>query len=133
VSVYRTPGGQRRYSEDDLARFLVSMRKPAFRRTVLAAPEGDLEISILELVEGGNTTDLETKADAKEFKDRVAAAVEGLSESERLVIALSSYYDLSLLEIAEVLGLTESRVSQLLSDAVTHIRSKVPAATRTLS
>jgi excisionase family DNA binding protein len=29
VSVYRTPGGQRRYSPADLEGFLVSMRKPA--------------------------------------------------------------------------------------------------------
>jgi excisionase family DNA binding protein len=29
VQVYRTPGGQRRYSPDDLERFLASMRQPA--------------------------------------------------------------------------------------------------------
>ena len=28
VPVYRTPGGQRRFSADDLARFLESMRQP---------------------------------------------------------------------------------------------------------
>jgi predicted site-specific integrase-resolvase len=29
VQVYRTPGGQRRYSPDDLEQFLASMRQPA--------------------------------------------------------------------------------------------------------
>ena len=29
VQVYRTPGGQRRYSPDDLERFLASLRQPA--------------------------------------------------------------------------------------------------------
>src|SRR3954451_18491337 len=86
VCVYRTPGGQRRYSQDDLARFLVSMRKPAFSPAALAAPTGEIEMSILEVVDGRNTIDLENKADAAEFKERVAAAVEGLSETEPLVI-----------------------------------------------
>ena len=38
VPVYRTPGGQRRYSIDDLERFLSSMRQPV-RRAVVAGPE----------------------------------------------------------------------------------------------
>jgi excisionase family DNA binding protein len=29
VQVYRTPGGQRRYSPEDLEKFLASMRQPA--------------------------------------------------------------------------------------------------------
>ena len=29
VQVYRTPGGQRRYSPEDLEQFLASMRQPA--------------------------------------------------------------------------------------------------------
>ena len=29
VPVYRTPGGQRRYSRDDLDRFIESMRQPS--------------------------------------------------------------------------------------------------------
>lgn len=34
VPVYRTPGGQRRFSAEDLARFLESMRQPAAPRAV---------------------------------------------------------------------------------------------------
>ena len=34
VPVYRTPGGQRRYSPGDLEDFLASMRQPAVRQAV---------------------------------------------------------------------------------------------------
>ena len=34
VPVYRTPGGQRRFSADDLERFLESMRQPTTPTTV---------------------------------------------------------------------------------------------------
>ena len=35
MPVYRTPGGQRRYSPDDLEQFLASMRQPALGGAVV--------------------------------------------------------------------------------------------------
>lgn len=37
IATYRTPGGQRRYSRDDLDRFIESMREPAPTSARLAA------------------------------------------------------------------------------------------------
>ena len=53
------------------------------------------------------------------------AAIEHLPEREQLVMAL--YYDeeLNLREIGEVLGVTESRVCQLHSQAVARLRACV--------
>ena len=56
--------------------------------------------------------------------DRVADAISRLPEREKLVIALYYYENLTLREIGEVLGVTESRVSQLHTKAVLRLRSR---------
>ena len=59
------------------------------------------------------------------FKDALAEAIAGLPERERLVIAL--YYDeeLNLREIGQVLGVSESRVCQIHSQAALRLRSRL--------
>jgi RNA polymerase sigma factor FliA len=58
-------------------------------------------------------------------KDRLQDAIQDLPERETLVIALYYFENLTLREIGEVLGVTESRVSQLHSKAVLRLRSKL--------
>jgi RNA polymerase sigma factor FliA len=59
------------------------------------------------------------------FQKALADAVMGLPERERLVISL--YYDdeLNLREIGEVLDISESRVSQICTQAVLRLRSRL--------
>jgi RNA polymerase sigma factor for flagellar operon FliA len=59
------------------------------------------------------------------FKKALVAAIEGLPEREKLLMGL--YYDkeLNFKEIAAVLGVTESRVCQLHSQAVSRLRGKL--------
>ena len=71
--------------------------------------------------------DPQAEAQASELKDRLADAIESLPERERLVIALYYYENLTLREIGEVLGVTESRVSQLHTKAVLALRSRFAA------
>jgi len=90
-----------------------------------ADPEGGGgQISVLDTITDPNAVDPESEAQSSEVKDRLADAIESLPERERLVIAL--YYDenLTLREIGEVLGVTESRVSQLHTKAVLALRSR---------
>lgn len=58
----------------------------------------------------------------KELKAAVAEAIEGLPEKERLVVSLYYQDELTMKEIGRVLDITESRVSQLHSKAVIHLR-----------
>ena len=60
--------------------------------------------------------------------DRCAAEIDKLPEREKLVLSL--YYDegLTLAEIGRVLGVTESRVSQIHTKSVLHLRSRLAAA-----
>lgn len=61
----------------------------------------------------------------EDFQQALANAIMGLPERERLVISL--YYDeeLNLREIGEVLNISESRVSQISSQAMLRLRSRL--------
>ena len=60
-----------------------------------------------------------------EMRDHVAKAIEELPEKQRIVLSLYYYEDLNLKEIGQVLKVTESRVSQLHTQAVLRLRSKL--------
>jgi len=59
------------------------------------------------------------------FKESLIAAIDTLPERERLVLAL--YYDeeLNLKDIGEVLGVSESRVSQIHSQAMVRLKGRM--------
>ena len=57
----------------------------------------------------------------------IADAIARLPEREKLVVALYYYENLTLREIGEVLGVTESRISQLHTKAVLRLRSRLSA------
>jgi len=66
--------------------------------------------------------------ESEEIKDILASAIERLPERERIVIALYYYEGLTLKEIGQVLGVTESRVSQLHTKAVLRLRARLHSA-----
>ena len=65
------------------------------------------------------------KAITKEQVGRLAKAISELPESERNVIVLYHYENLYLKEIGEILGVSESRISQVLSRATARLRMKM--------
>ncbi len=60
--------------------------------------------------------------DMKELRTTLQAALKQLPENERMVLALYYYEDLNLKEIGSVLDVTESRVSQIHSQAMKNLR-----------
>ena len=56
----------------------------------------------------------------------IADAIEHLPERERIVLGLRYTQDLLLADIGEILGVTESRASQIHSKAVVHVRALLP-------
>ena len=61
----------------------------------------------------------------KELKGAMAQAIKQLPEKERLVISLYYLDELTMKETGKVLGITESRVSQIHSQAILHLRTKL--------
>ncbi|MDW7710284.1 MAG: FliA/WhiG family RNA polymerase sigma factor [Deferrisomatales bacterium] len=58
----------------------------------------------------------------QEVRDLMARQIDGLPEKERLVVSLYYFNELTMKEVGHVLGVTESRVSQLHSSAVLRLR-----------
>jgi RNA polymerase sigma factor for flagellar operon FliA len=82
-------------------------------------------VSLLDTLQDPGAPDPAAVMDATELKDRMADAIARLPEREKLVVALYYYENLTLREIGEVLGVTESRVSQLHTKAVLRLRSRL--------
>lgn len=62
---------------------------------------------------------------SEEMKQALAEAIEQLPERERLVLSLYFFDELTMKEIGELLNITESRVSQINSKALLHLRTKL--------
>jgi RNA polymerase sigma factor for flagellar operon FliA len=96
-----------------------------------AAVDGDHALTVGEVLvstdEGpGQRVELD------ELRDALAAAIDRLSERERDVVALYYHDGLTLAEIGEVLGVTESRACQIHGRAVAQLRRRLTAAEREL-
>ncbi len=83
------------------------------------------QVSLMDTLEDTTAPDPAKALDVGDLKDRIADSIATLPEREKLVIALYYYENLTLREIGEVLGVTESRVSQLHTKAVLRLRSRM--------
>jgi len=83
------------------------------------------QVSLLDTLQDPGAPDPAAVMDATDLKDRIADAIARLPEREKLVVALYYYENLTLREIGEVLGVTESRVSQLHTKAVLRLRGRM--------
>jgi len=72
-----------------------------------------------------NDDDALTLTRLKELKEAVARAIEQLPEKEKLVISLYYLEELTMKEAGKVLNITESRVSQIHSQAILRLRAKL--------
>lgn len=66
---------------------------------------------------------------ANEIKENLANSIDTLPEREKLIINLYYYEEFTLKEIGKVLGVTESRVSQLHSRALLRLKNKLAVPT----
>lgn len=84
------------------------------------------ETTLLQTLHDPNAVDPAASADATDLRARISAAIARLPERERVVLGLRYHQDLRLAEIGEILGVTESRISQLHAKAVLQIRALLP-------
>ena len=89
------------------------------------AKETGEQQSLLDCLAGKADADPQTQIRLTELRGIIAKAIDTLPEKERLMISLYYYEELTMKEVGEVLSITESRVSQIHSKAVYHLRSKL--------
>ena len=89
------------------------------------AKETGEQQSLLDCLAGKADADPQTQIRLVELKEIIAKAIDTLPEKERLMVSLYYYEELTMKEIGAVLNITESRVSQIHSKAVYHLRTKL--------
>ena len=80
------------------------------------------EVKLKETIEDKKTPGPERSLEEKEELEYLSIAIEKLNEKDKLVLSLYYYEGLTLKEIGKVLEVSESRVCQLHSRAIVHLR-----------
>ena len=93
-----------------------------------ASDDGGAQLSLVDTLADPNAEDPEATFEDQEMKAIIAHSIGKLSEREQKVVRLYYYEGLTLSQIGQVLGVTESRVSQMHTKAVLTLRSRVKEA-----
>ena len=89
---------------------------------ILGSSEGDDTMSYIDLIEDENSNP-SGEVEGKEIRRILSAGVDKLPDRERLVVALYYFEGLTFKEIGRVLGVSESRVYQLHTQAMNRLRN----------
>jgi RNA polymerase sigma factor for flagellar operon FliA len=89
---------------------------------------GGDQVSLIDTIEDQSGPNPEVTLEQTELKEALGEAISRLPEREKLVVTLYYYEELTLREIGEVLGVTESRVSQLHTKAVLRLKARLSGA-----
>ncbi|WP_218109772.1 FliA/WhiG family RNA polymerase sigma factor [Oligoflexus tunisiensis] len=91
----------------------------------LSGPNQQDRKSLLECLENVSSKNPFTQLKSKGIRELLVKHIEELPEKQKLVLSLYYYEDLNLKEIGKILEVTESRVSQLHTQAVEKLRSRL--------
>ncbi|MEI2621517.1 MAG: RNA polymerase sigma factor WhiG [Candidatus Nanopelagicales bacterium] len=83
------------------------------------------KMTLGDLLEDPRAPDPEAEYETEEMKVLLAEQISGLPEREKVVLTLYYYERLTLAEIGSVLGVTESRVSQIHSKSLLDLRARL--------
>ncbi|NUT56035.1 MAG: sigma-70 family RNA polymerase sigma factor, partial [Thermoleophilia bacterium] len=91
---------------------------------------GGDQVALIDTIEDTQGPEPQTALAQTEMKEALGEAIARLPEREKLVVTLYYYEELTLREIGEVLGVTESRVSQLHTKAILRLKARLGGAAR---
>jgi RNA polymerase sigma factor for flagellar operon FliA len=91
---------------------------------------GGDQIALIDTIEDTSGPEPQSVLAQTELREALAEAIARLPEREKLVVTLYYYEELTLREIGEVLGVTESRVSQLHTKAILRLKARLSGAGR---
>jgi RNA polymerase sigma factor for flagellar operon FliA len=90
--------------------------------------DGGDQVSLLDTIEDTEGPDPQEALAQTELREALGDAISRLPEREKLVVTLYYYEELTLREIGEVIGVTESRVSQLHTKAILRLKARLLGA-----
>jgi len=122
-------------SEDDLNASLTEISRSSIAALdelwTINSSGGD-QIALIDTIEDTQGPEPQAALAQTERREALGEAIAWLPEREKLVVTLYYYEELTLREIGEVLGVTESRVSQLHTKAILRLKARLGgAASRT--
>jgi RNA polymerase sigma factor for flagellar operon FliA len=85
-------------------------------------------VALIDTIEDTQGPEPQAALAQTELKEALGEAIARLPEREKLVVTLYYYEELTLREIGEVLGVTESRVSQLHTKAILRLKARLSGA-----
>ncbi len=88
-------------------------------------PEGEGGVSRQDFIEDKTTITPEKNAERLEMQRMLAREITCLTERERLVVSLYYFEELTSKEIGSILGVSDSRVSQLHTKAILRLRGRL--------
>lgn len=92
---------------------------------VVGGDESGEQRSLLDTLADAANADPTSSLEGQEMRGLLSAAINSLSEREKVVITLYYFEGLTLSEIGEILGVTESRVCQIHVKAVGSLRNNL--------
>jgi len=93
----------------------------------ISSSGGD-QVALIDTIEDTQGPEPQSALAQTELKEALGEAIARLPEREKLVVTLYYYEELTLREIGEVLGVTESRVSQLHTKAILRMKARLAGA-----
>ncbi len=136
ATLHRTPTDDEVSTETGMSRAeLQSLYKEMSMTSVIALEDlvpGDGEpggLSAADVLADEHAPDPIGVLESEEARGMLAEAVAGLPERDRTVVTLYYFENLTLAEIGNVLGVTESRICQLHTRAVLRLRTRIAEVT----
>jgi RNA polymerase sigma factor for flagellar operon FliA len=85
-------------------------------------------VALIDTIEDPQAAEPQMAMAHTELREALGDAISRLPEREKLVVTLYYYEELTLREIGEVLGVTESRVSQLHTKAILRLKARLASS-----
>ncbi len=96
-----------------------------------AGSSGGDPVALIDTIEDPEAPEPQSAMAHTELREALGEAIARLPEREKLVVTLYYYEELTLREIGEVLGVTESRVSQLHTKAILRLKARLGGSSTT--
>jgi RNA polymerase sigma factor for flagellar operon FliA len=118
-------------SQDELGENLLEISRSSIAALdelwTVSSGGGD-QVALIDTIEDTQGPEPQAALAQTEMREALGEAIARLPEREKLVVTLYYYEELTLREIGEVLGVTESRVSQLHTKAILRLKARLGGA-----